>query len=97
MAAREWRLVFDLSESDIAWSPLRFDRGADSIAVSGHKQLGTPIPCGVVCTKREHMLRWAAGTPAEADYVNTQDSTIAGSRSGFAALVLWCVNRGVRA
>ena len=47
-----------------------FDRGADSIAVSGHKQLGTPIPCGVVCTKREHMLRWAAGTPAEADYVN---------------------------
>jgi histidine decarboxylase len=68
-----------------------FDRGADSIAVSGHKQLGTPIPCGVVCTKREHMLRWAAGTPAEADYVNTQDSTIAGSRSGFAALVLWYV------
>lgn len=66
-----------------------FDRGADSIAVSGHKQLGTPIPCGVVCTKREHMLRWSSGTPAEADYVNTQDSTIAGSRSGFAALVLW--------
>ena len=37
------------------------------------------------------MERWAAGTPAEADYVNTQDSTIAGSRSGFAALVLWYV------
>jgi len=68
-----------------------FDRGADSIAVSGHKQLGTPIPCGVVCTRREHMLRWAAGTPSEADYVNTQDSTLAGSRSGFAALVLWYV------
>lgn len=68
-----------------------FDRGADSIAVSGHKQLGTPIPCGVVCTRREHMLRWSAGTPAEADYVNTQDSTIAGSRSGFSALVLWYV------
>jgi len=68
-----------------------FDLGADSIAVSGHKQLGTPIPCGVVCARREHMERWAAGTPAEADYVNTQDSTIAGSRSGFAALVLWYV------
>jgi len=68
-----------------------FDLGADSIAVSGHKQLGTPIPCGVVCTRREHMERWAAGTPAEADYVNTQDSTIAGSRSGFAALALWYV------
>ena len=37
------------------------------------------------------MERWAAGTPAEADYVNTQDSTIAGSRSGFAALALWYV------
>jgi len=66
-----------------------FDKGADAIAVSGHKQLGTPVPCGVVCAKREHMLRWAAGTPKEADYVNTQDSTIAGSRSGFAALALW--------
>lgn len=66
-----------------------FDRGADSIAVSGHKQLGTPVPCGVVCTRREHMERWAAGTPAEADYVNTQDSTLGGSRSGFAALALW--------
>jgi len=68
-----------------------FDRGADSIAVSGHKQLGTPIPCGVVCAKQEHMKRWAAGTPSEADYVNEQDSTISGSRSGFAALVLWYV------
>jgi histidine decarboxylase len=66
-----------------------FDLGADSIAVSGHKQLGTPVPCGVMCAKREHMERWAAGTPAEADYVNTQDSTISGSRSGFAALALW--------
>lgn len=73
--AREWHFGFDV--------------GADSIAVSGHKQLGTPIPCGVVAAKKEHMLRWAAGTPAEADYVNTQDSTIAGSRSGFAALALW--------
>mmetsp|Transcript_30688 Transcript_30688/g.36135 ORF Transcript_30688/g.36135 Transcript_30688/m.36135 type:complete len:341 (-) Transcript_30688:84-1106(-) len=66
-----------------------FDLGADSIAVSGHKQLGTPIPCGVICTKKQHMERWAAGTPSEADYVNTQDSTISGSRSGFAALALW--------
>jgi len=68
-----------------------FDKGADSIAVSGHKQLGTPIPCGVICAKHEHMRRWASGTPAEADYVNEQDSTISGSRSGFAALVLWYV------
>ena len=74
-----------------------FDKGADSIAVSGHKQLGTPIPCGVVAARREHMERWAAGTDESADYVNTQDSTIAGSRSGFSALVLWYVmeTRGV--
>ena len=75
-----------------------FDLGADSIAVSGHKQLGTPIPCGVICAKHEHMKRWASGTPAEADYVNEQDSTISGSRSGFAALVLWYVmqTKGLR-
>lgn len=81
-------LILPLIEEAKEWH-FGFDLGADSIAVSGHKQLGTPLPCGVVCTKKEHMLRWAAGTPAEADYVNTQDSTIAGSRSGFAALALW--------
>jgi histidine decarboxylase len=70
-------LILPLIEEAKEWH-FGFDLGADSIAVSGHKQLGTPLPCGVVCTKKEHMLRWAAGTPAEADYVNTQDSTIAG-------------------
>mmetsp|Transcript_110 Transcript_110/g.193 ORF Transcript_110/g.193 Transcript_110/m.193 type:complete len:422 (-) Transcript_110:407-1672(-) len=81
-------LILPMIEEAKEWS-FGFDLGADSIAVSGHKQLGTPVPCGVVCAKREHMERWAAGTPAEADYVNTQDSTISGSRSGFAALALW--------
>ena len=81
-------LILPLLEEARPWH-FGFDLGADSIAVSGHKQLGTPLPCGVVCTKRAHMERWAAGTPAEADYVNTQDSTLAGSRSGFAALALW--------
>lgn len=81
-------LILPLIGEAHEWS-FGFDLGADAIAVSGHKQLGTPIPCGVVATKHEHMARWAAGTPTEADYVNTQDSTIAGSRSGFAALALW--------
>jgi histidine decarboxylase len=73
-------LILPLIEEAKDWH-FGFDMGADSIAVSGHKQLGTPLPCGLVCTKKEHMLRWASGTPAEADYVNTQDSTIAGKCS----------------
>jgi len=64
-------LILPLIEEAKDWH-FGFDLGADSIAVSGHKQLGTPLPCGVVCSKKEHMERWAAGTPAEADYVNTQ-------------------------
>ncbi|PIG96310.1 hypothetical protein CS542_09020 [Pedobacter sp. IW39] len=29
-----------------------FADGADSIAISGHKFIGSPIPCGVVVVKR---------------------------------------------
>lgn len=66
-----------------------FHRGADSIAVSGHKQLGIATPCGVLCCKKEHMERWAAGTPESASYVTRRDTTLSGSRNGFASLALW--------
>ena len=66
-----------------------FAGGADSIAVSGHKQMGIAVPCGVLCCRDEHMLRWAQGTPAGAAYVTRRDATLSGSRGGFAALALW--------
>jgi histidine decarboxylase len=59
--------------------------GADCVAVSGHKFLGTPFPCGVVLTRRS--LREGVGRPI--DYVGTLDSTVGGSRSGHAPLLLW--------
>ncbi len=61
-----------------------FVDGADSIAVSGHKFLGSPLPCSVVITKNAHRER-AAQT---VDYIGSPDTTIAGSRSGHTPLIL---------
>ena len=65
----------------------RFDLadGADSIAVSGHKFVGSPFPCGVALTRRS--LRARVGR--RVDYIGSVDATIGGSRSGHAPLVLW--------
>ena len=65
----------------------RFDLadGADSIAVSGHKFVGSPFPCGVALTRRS--LRSRVGR--RVDYIGSVDATIGGSRSGHAPLVLW--------
>ena len=62
-----------------------FDAGIDSISVSGHKLLGAPLPCGVVLTRRAHVER--VGRAVE--YVGVHDTTLSGSRSGFAPLLLW--------
>jgi histidine decarboxylase len=62
-----------------------FDFGdrADSVAVSGHKFIGSPFPCGVV------IVRTRRRRPAGVPYIASPDTTIAGSRSGHAPLVLW--------
>ena len=39
--------------------PYGFDAGFDSIAISGHKLIGCPIPCGVALTKRNYVARIA--------------------------------------
>ena len=59
--------------------------GADSVAVSGHKFLGSPFPCGVVIVKASHRNRIAR----DVTYLASPDATITGSRSGHAALVMW--------
>ncbi|SDZ46458.1 histidine decarboxylase [Amycolatopsis xylanica] len=64
-----------------AWG---FDAGADSVAISGHKLIGTPIPCGVVLAREE----WV-GTPAEVEYLSAADSTLACSRNALAPALLW--------
>ncbi|MEU7616613.1 histidine decarboxylase [Micromonospora rifamycinica] len=60
------------------------DSGIGSIAVSGHKFLGVPTPCGVVLI-RDSLRRQAAPVA----YTATLDSTITGSRCGLAAALLW--------
>lgn len=62
-----------------------FRVGIDSIAISGHKMMGTPIPCGVVLTKKEHTEQIGE----KIEYIGTKDNTITGSRSGLSPLFLW--------
>lgn len=62
-----------------------FSEGVDSIAISGHKFLGGPIPCGVVMARRQHRNRIANSI----SYVGTMDTTITGSRNGLTPLFMW--------
>ena len=65
--------------------PFGFDAGADSLAVSGHKLIGAPLPCGVVLTKREYVARIARSV----EYVGVMDTTLFGSRNAWTPLLLW--------
>ncbi len=65
--------------------PFGFDAGIDSISISGHKLLGAPLPCGVVITRKSYVER--VGRAVE--YVGVQDTTLSGSRSAFAPLMIW--------
>ena len=65
--------------------PYGFDEGADSLAVSGHKLIGSPIPCGVVLTRKEYVARISRSV----EYVGVMDTTIPGSRNAWTPLVLW--------
>lgn len=56
-----------------------------SIAVSGHKTLGTPVPCAVLMTLRRYLVEEGETI----DYIGTRDSTLSGSRSGLAPILLW--------
>lgn len=65
--------------------PYGFDAGVDSISVSGHKLIGSPLPCGVVLTRRPYVER--VGRAIE--YVGVEDTTLSGSRNALAPLVIW--------
>lgn len=65
--------------------PFDFEDGADSISISGHKFIGSPMACGVVITRKSHRDR----VVRDALYVGSPDSTISGSRNGHTPLMLW--------
>lgn len=56
-----------------------------SISMSGHKWVGAPWPCGIFMTKRKYQLQ----PPDDPAYIGSQDTTFAGSRNGFSAMILW--------
>ena len=62
-----------------------FADGADSIAISGHKFFGSPMPCGVVVVKKSNRDRIARSV----GYIGSVDTTITGSRNGHSPLFLW--------
>ena len=65
-----------------AWD---FEDGADSIAISGHKFFGVPIPCGVVLARQRHVDRIGHSVA----YIGSIDTTVTGSRNGLTPLMLW--------
>ena len=71
-------------------SAFDFPAGADSIAVSGHKFIGMPMPSGVVIAKKFNVER----VKAAIEYIGASDTTIAGSRNALTTLMLW---RSIRA
>ncbi len=62
-----------------------FRAGIDSISISGHKFIGSPIPCGIVLAKKRYVERIARSI----EYVGTLDTTLTGSRNAITPLFLW--------
>lgn len=56
-----------------------------SITMSGHKWLSAPWPCGVFMTRTGLQM----APPASSEYIGTADTTFAGSRNGFSAVLMW--------
>ena len=65
--------------------PYGFDAGFDSVAISGHKMIGAPLPCGVALTRAEYVSRIARSI----EYVGVLDTTLSGSRNAITPLMIW--------
>lgn len=64
----------------------------DSIAISGHKFVGCPMPAGIFLTRKKYIQRILENS--DVSYVGTKDTTISGCRNGLSSLLLWYqVNR----
>ena len=68
-----------------------FADGADSISISGHKFLGSPVPCGIVLARKRHVNRIARSIA----YIGNLDTTVTGSRNGLTPLILWQLIRSL--
>lgn len=71
--------------------PWSFPDGADSVSVSGHKLIGSPLPSSVVLVR--DVDAEAVRRPGVA--VGSDDDTIGGSRDALSPLLLWYALRGL--
>ncbi len=62
-----------------------FRHAIDSISTSGHKMIGTPMPCGALVARRRHVERVSSAVA----YLRSNDTTLMGSRNGHAVLAVW--------
>ena len=62
-----------------------FRHAIDSISTSGHKMIGTPMPCGALVCRKAHVDRVATAIA----YLRSNDTTLMGSRNGHAVLAVW--------
>ena len=62
-----------------------FDVGIDSVSTSGHKMIGTPMPCGALVARKAHVERISNVI----SYLKSNDTTLMGSRNGHAVLAIW--------
>jgi histidine decarboxylase len=65
--------------------PFDFREGVHSLCISGHKFIGSPLPCGVVLARRRVVDRIARNV----EYIGSQDTTVLGSRNGVTPVFLW--------
>lgn len=64
---------------------INFNRPIASLAISGYKFIGSPVPCGFVLARKT----LSAQLTQEAEYIQSPDTTVSGSRSGHTPLFLW--------
>lgn len=64
---------------------ISFKKNIGSISVSGHKFVGSPVPCGVLLTRKRYITAFAS----DIEYLSSRDATIMGSRNGHAPIYLW--------
>ncbi len=62
-----------------------FEKDIDSLSTCGHKMIGTPMPCGALVARREHIARVRQGGRDP----HSNDAPLMASRNGHAVLALW--------
>jgi histidine decarboxylase len=62
-----------------------FEKDIDSLSTSGHKMIGTPMPCGALVARKDHIARITRAVA----HLRSNDTTLMGSRNGHAVLAVW--------